>query len=417
MSNSEDNEYRTFSNARGILLLVGSLVGIFIPQSSVVLADDTEVDRTKSIIAMIHQPSSPDRNRVDEILAQIPLQSPLRPVASQAACIVHIQQGQFADALNCLQSNTGNTTSSTSVQLGAQRLKLWLLLEIESNEETDAIFRILVRVALSDRIEDNDKTSLIEWLGTLIGMLQTVDEPESISIDSLKKANNAIDARADDHDATRFVKQRAAAYFRGMALLTRIKEFQRLGVQKASQEVQSLIAELAKTKNEVNSLQEKIKEQVIHLQANESLHRNLIAIRRNLNVQLATVTPGKPDSPKKRKDGTEDQFEAREYDRAMERWEEKDRERRAWLTEQRQQIALEIAKKEKEIKEARNNIRDGSQEVSAQLKKLDEKASIARMALDDVINKKDKPNVSIRPSRFDLIDFTSEEARLLRALR
>ena len=113
MSNSEDNEYRTLSNARGILLLVGSLVGIFIPQSSVVLADDTEVDRTKSIIAMIQQPSSPDRNRVDEILAQIPLQSPLRPVASQAACIVHIQQGQFADALKCLQSNPGNTTSST----------------------------------------------------------------------------------------------------------------------------------------------------------------------------------------------------------------------------------------------------------------------------------------------------------------
>ena len=156
MSNSEDNEYRTFSNARGILLLVCSLVGIFIPQSSVVLADDTEVDRTKSIIAMIQQPSSPDRNRVDEILAQIPLQSPLRPIASQAACLVHVQQGQFADALKCLQSAPANASSSASLQLGEQRLRLWLLLEMESNHELGAVVKNVVSLAISDKIEDSE---------------------------------------------------------------------------------------------------------------------------------------------------------------------------------------------------------------------------------------------------------------------
>lgn len=68
MSNSANNEYRTVSNARAIVLLVCSLVGIFIPLSSVVLADDTDFDRTKSIIAMIQQPNSPDRKPYKQIV-------------------------------------------------------------------------------------------------------------------------------------------------------------------------------------------------------------------------------------------------------------------------------------------------------------------------------------------------------------
>ena len=114
MSNSANNEYRTVSSARGMILLVCSLLCMFIALSSVVLAEDSDIDRAKSIIAMIQKPDSPDRNRVDDVLAQIPLQfCPQRTVVPHPAAApidlggLKDEAAAFAEAYDLLHGVLG----------------------------------------------------------------------------------------------------------------------------------------------------------------------------------------------------------------------------------------------------------------------------------------------------------------------
>ena len=462
MSNSEDNEYRTFSNARGILLLVCSLVGIFIPQSSVVLADDTEVDRTKSIIAMIQQPSSPDRNRVDEILAQIPLQSPLRPVASQAACIAHIQQGQFADALKCLQSNPDNTSSSTSLQLGEQRLRLWLLLEMESNEETNAILKTIVNLAISDKLEVSEHESLTEWLGAVSGMLRTEDQPTAIVMETRNQLKTMGEALSMNSPGSRFQVGFDKSSQRGNAIKARIAEFQEVGLAEAAAMLSVLKTELpahekllksthrslcVKRQN-VEQLETSIESLKGRLQDNERLIRTpsspnpqMLDEYKSLSLEYKMLMPPRlPPTTYKRDPVTgqavvaqrPSQCEIQMYMVEKARYQEQRNQLSIRMSEvmlmnkrrelQSETLALrkqqrELAKEMDWAKRVRSVVEDDVAEAERKRNILAERLLVSRFALADVSNQSIESKSCIRPSRFDLLDYKGEASRLTKALR
>ncbi|MCY3012790.1 MAG: hypothetical protein NTY42_23575 [Planctomycetota bacterium] len=358
MSNSANNEYRTVSNARAIVLLVCSLVGIFIPLSSVVLADDTEVDRAKSIIAMIQQPNSPDRNRVDDVLAQIPLQSPLRQVASQAACIVHIQQGQFEDALKCLQSDPLNASSSASLQLGEQRLRLWLLLEMESKEESGAVLKTIVNLAISGTLEDSERESLTEWLGAVSGMLKTEDQPTAFVMETRNQWKTIGEALSIDSTGPRFQVGFDKSSQRVDAIKARIAEFQKVGLAEAAAMLSVLKTELP-----------------AHEKLLKSTHRSLSVKRQNVE-QLETSL----ESLKGR------------------------------LRKQRRELEKEV----EWAKRVLSVVEDDVAEAERKRNILAERLLVSRFALADVSS---KSKSCIRPSRFDLMDYKDDAWRLTKALR
>ena len=361
MSNSANNEYRIVSNAGAILLLVCSLVGIFIPLSSVLLADNTDVDRAKSIIAMIQQPNSPDRNRVDDLLATIPLHSPLRPVASQAASIVHIQQGQFADALKCLQSAPANTSSSASLQLGEQRLRLWLLLEMESSEEFDAMLRNIVNLSISDTLENSEQESMIEWLGAVSGMLQTEDQPTAIVIARRNQLRTIGEALSMDSTGSRFQVGFDKSSQRRNAIKARIAEFQEVGLAEAAAMLSALKTELS-----------------AHEKLLKSTHRSLSVKRQNVE-QLETSL----ESLKGR------------------------------LRKQQRELEKEV----EWAKRVRYGVEDDVAEAERKRNILAERLLISRFALANVSSQSSKSKSSIRLSRFDLMDYEGEASRLTNALR
>jgi hypothetical protein len=462
MSNSANNEYRIVSNAGAILLLVCSLVGIFIPLSSVLLADNTDVDRAKSIIAMIQQPNSPDRNRVDDLLATIPLHSPLRPVASQAASIVHIQQGQFADALKCLQSNPDNTSSSTSLQLGEQRLRLWLLLEMESNEETNAILKTIVNLAISDKLEVSEHESLTEWLGAVSGMLQTEDQPTAIVIARRNQLRTIGEALSMDSTGSRFQVGFDKSSQRVNAIKARIAEFQEVGLAEAAAMLSVLKTELpahekllksthrslcVKRQN-VEQLETSIESLKGRLQDNERLIRTpsspnpqMLDEYKSLSLEYKMLMPPRlPPTTYKRDPVTgqavvaqrPSQCEIQMYMVEKARYQEQRNQLSIRMSEvmlmnkrrelQSETLALreqqrELAKEMDWAKRVRSVVEDDVAEAERKRNILAERLLVSRFALADVSNQSIESKSCIRPSRFDLLDYKGEASRLTKALR
>jgi predicted nucleic acid-binding Zn-ribbon protein len=462
MSNSANNEYRIVSNAGAILLLVCSLVGIFIPLSSVLLADNTDVDRAKSIIAMIQQPNSPDRNRVDDLLATIPLHSPLRPVASQAASIVHIQQGQFADALKCLQSAPANTSSSVSLQLGEQRLRLWLLLEMESSEEFDAMLRNIVNLSISDTLENSEQESMIEWLGAVSGMLQTEDQPTAIVIARRNQLRTIGEALSMDSTGSRFQVGFDKSSQRGNAIKARIAEFQKVGLAEAAAMLSVLKTELSAhekllksthrslsvKRQNVEQLETSIESLKGRLQDNERLIRTpsspnpqMLDEYKSLSLEYKMLMPPRlPPTTYKRDPVTgqavvtqrPSQCEIQMYMVEKARYQEQRNQlsirmsevmqmnKRRELHNEASALRKQQRELEKEIewaKRVRSMVEEDVAEAERKRNILAERLLVSRFALADVSSQSSISKSYIRPSRFDLMDYKGEATRLTKALR
>lgn len=463
MSNFANNEYRTVRSAGGIVLMFCSLMGICIPLTSVLLADDTDVDRAKSIIAMIQQPDAPDRNRVDEVLGLIPLQSPLRPVASQAACIVHIQQGQFADALKCLQSNPSNASSSASLQLGEQRLRLWLLLEMESIEQLGAVLKNIVSLAISDKLDNSEHESLIEWLGAVSGMLQTEDQPTALVMETRNQLKTIVEALSMDSTGSRFQVGFDRSSQRGNAIKARIAEFQEVGLAEAAAMLSVLKTELPAQEKLLKSTHrnlsvkrrnvEQLETSLDSLKGRLQDDERLIRIHSIQNQQFRDeykslaqeftmlIPPRLPPTTYKRNpvtgheviDQRPSQCEIQMYMVEKVRYQKQRHYLSVRMSEvthrmnhgkelQNETFALRKQQREleKEVEWAKR-VRSGGEDDVAEAERkrsiLAERLLTSRFALADVSNQSSKSKSCIRPSRFDLMNYKDEASRLIGALR
>ena len=435
---------------------VSSIIGLFLLMPMVASAADRDIELTKSLIAAIKQSDAPERSRVEETLAQIPTEAPCRPVAAQAGAIVYIQQGRFAEARNCLKSSPA---LGGSMQLNEHRLKLWALLEEESTDGTEGVFKDVVRLALSKSLENNEHTLLIEQLGTLVGMLQTEENPRAISIKTIEQAKNALESRVSKSHASRFIGEWEKSKQRGMAIKAKVAEFQSLDAEEAKRMVSALEAELENKNNSITAIKERSEDERRIVDELQKLRMNLFDEKQDLNKQLKTDTPGMPRPPvapteprepnlkyvvaagqrvldarsareladykrKKREYPTEVKNFKAEFQNFQARyaaWQVQDQQRRAAIKTQQQQIEGSIAIKDNEIDVAKKRTREGVfaelKEAESQQSELSEVVLISQFALADKLDTSGKPKSSVRPSRFDLIDFTAEEARLLRALR
>jgi hypothetical protein len=437
---------------------VSSIISLLLLMPMVASAADRDIELTKSLIAAVKQTAAPERDRVEETLAQISTECPHRPVAAQAVALIYMQQGRFAEARNCLKSSP---SLGGSMQLNEHRLKLWALLEEESTDGTEGVFKDVVRLALSKSLENNEHTSLIEQLGTLVGMLQSEENPKAISIKTIEQAKNALETRVSKSHASRFLGEWEKSKQRGMAIKAKVVEFQSLDVEEAKRIVSALEAELENKNNSITAIKERSEDERRIVDELQELRKKLFDENKNLNKQLKAETPGMPRPPvaptEPRKpnltyvedkatgrrvlDARSDR-DKRQYDRDMREyetrsrnyqvefknfqerlaaWKIQDQQRRAAIKTQLQQIEGAIAIKDKEIDVAKKKMREGVfaelKEAESQQSELSEVVLISKFALADKLDTSGKPKSCIRPSRFDLIDFTVEEARLLRALR
>lgn len=437
---------------------VRSIISLLLLMPMVASAADRDIELTKSLIAAVKQTAAPERDHVEETLAQISTECPHRPVAAQAVALIYMQQGRFAEARNCLKSSPA---LGGSMQLSEHRLKLWALLEEESTDGTEGIFKDIVRLALSKSLENNEHTSLIEQLGTLVGMLQTEENPKAISIKTIEQAKNALETRVSKSHASRFLGEWEKSKQRGMAIKAKVVEFQSLDVEEAKRMVSALEAELENKNDSITAIKERSEEERRLVDELEALRKKLFDEKQILMKLWKTETPGKPRPPvaptrprqpnltyvedkttgrrvldarserelddyqrKERDYRTREnnyQNELRNFRERLSAWEVQDQQRRAAIKTQLQQIEGAIAIKDKEIDVAKKKMREGVfaelKEAESQQSELSEVVLISQFALADKLDTSGKPKSCIRPSRFDLIDFTAEEARLLRALR
>lgn len=438
--------------------MVSSIISLFLVLHAVASAADRDIELAKSLIAAMKQPIAPERDRIEEILAQIPKESPHRPVAAQAVAMIYMQQGRLAEARKCLQSSPAQ---GEAMQLNERRLKLWSLLEEESTEGTEVIFKDIVRMAISKALPNNEQTLLIEQLGAVVGMLQTEENPKAIPTKTIEQAKIALETRVSKSHASRFLGQWEISNQRGMAIKAKIAEFQSLDVEEAKGRVRDLEAELENQNQSVTSIKERKEEERRIVDELEESRRAFFDEIKNLNNQLRIETPGRPKPPvpptKPRQPNlnyVEDKATGRrvldarserekdDYDRKMRdyhsnmndfqnelqnfrvrqaAWEIEDQRRKAMLQSQKQQVGGAIVIKDKEISEAKKKMREGVfaelNDATSELSKLSEIVLVSKFALADKLDSSGKPKSSIRPSRFDLLDFTTEESRLLRALR
>ena len=131
-----------------------------------------------------------------------------RRVASQALALILIQQKRFSDSWKCLTiASTGATSLTDSIALGADRIKLWLLLEAESGKLAGPLLEHLVQlVTTQPESLTKDQIATIGFLGEAIGMLDASAEMSCVSKKSLDHSKSMLEQLRSKTATTEFLK-------------------------------------------------------------------------------------------------------------------------------------------------------------------------------------------------------------------
>jgi hypothetical protein len=422
-------------------------------------ADDSDLSIADTLVEMIDQPEASQRKNIDRLLSEVPPSSRYFAIASQSAAILHIQENRFSDAWSCLQPESDR---EETLQLSLERLKLWLLLEAESAERAEGQFKKLVRLTLEPDLDEKERAMMAEFLGGVIGMLRTQDFPTTIEQSTLETGERVLRNLRQRAAVMRFSERMQRSNQRAFALVSRLREFESIDLDAAERIVTDLRVANQENEREMAALKNAAKEKGKEKEDLEKSRRRLFDDMKVLQVKLNIEAPNKPFPPKPptaprepqptyRKNRETGQMEIdrkpspsdiskyqrelakykkdenryfqdlKDYPQKLAQWNQLEKIRR-------ESVLAEIAKTNQSIKEldaeisgAKESIRSGVakelKDSNGDSKTLKEQLYIAERTLNHLQAGDAKPQSLLRPSHFDLLDFSSESARMKQLLQ
>lgn len=422
-------------------------------------ADDSDLSIAETLVEMIDQPEASQRKNIDQLLGEIPPNSRYFAIASQSAAILHIQENRFSDAWSCLQPESDR---DETLQLSKERLKLWLLLEAESAGRAEEQFKKLVRLTLEPDLDEKERATMAEFLGGVIGMLRTQDSQTTIEQSTLETAERVLKNLSQRAAVMRFSERMQRSNQRAVAFVSRLREFESIDLDAAEKIVTDLRVANQENEREMAALKSEAKEQGKEKEDLEKSRRRLFDDMKVLQVKLNIEAPNKPFPPKPptaprepkptykinretgqreidrkpslseiskyqrelakyRKDENRYFQDLKDYPQRLAQWNQLEKIRR-------ESVLAEIANTNKSIKEldaeisgAKESIRTGVakelKDSNGDSKTLKEQLYIAERTLNHLQDGDAKPQSLFRPSHFDLLDFSSESARMKQLLQ
>ena len=410
--------------------------------SVISIADDTQTRKTLSV-AIHHLEDEQPQNAVeiDEFLQGFDSSSPLRPIAIQTGGFLFIQSKEYSKAWKLLsRENDAMVRESLSLQLGHDRLMLWLALESGQTEKATQLFKKLVKQLLSNsEASVNEKRILADFLGRICAIAGEDSHPKSLSQDLIRQAISRIESQESKSVARAFRSMLDKIQPAGKELTDIHAKITMLSDQDATATLDLAKKDLESTKTESQTIlrawesdQKTLRKTNDALKEHERQTRKLFYLLRN------TEEPGRPELPSKPREPSEPYDESankskwyeynadmreyntdlRTYPARLADWQDRNAKRQLRLTVEHAQSVAQTPALQAAVK-AQQQIFDPINKAKLETELSLEKAERGVRFIEASIQTKTSGNNrSIhRPSLFPVLDYASESERLISAMR
>lgn len=389
-----------------------------------------------------------DPEVVSALINEVDPSSPLRPVAFQACSYLCLKGKDYSRAWKLLSQNDSVIAdSSQSMQLGHDRIKLWLMMESGQTEKATELLKRLVRKILNDELSTTDQRSLADFLGGICGVSIEDPHPSAIPREVITRSISLLEGHPSNSIATQFCTRLEAIRSAAAELSNVIDYMGDLSEQDAEAALRQAFSDLRSCESGLEIAREQYDIERRELRKKHEATLNHERNIRRVRFQITnTELDGKPSMPTfdeveprmpsgSRYDKDADKSKWSDYDARMRKYERKlllyQKELEAYpaklaewqsLNEQRRQRLIdEHSRLTSEITQVK--AREGEQrEVFDRFEKLfdieDEKFRRAEYKAKfieaSIRARKEGGSKSIhRPSLFQVINFSAEMDRLL----
>ena len=441
--------------ALGKVFAIAIVVNLLLSPSIAMVGDVEAKAAAIGLIAILEGDEKDKAEDAAMLFSKIPSSSELSPGAAYALALIQIREAKYPEAWTTLSlpKQTPNAIPK-SLQLGIERLKLWLLLEAGATDKSEQQFKKLVTMSLDAELPSSDQTACCELIGATIGMLQIDKESSCIPVATLEKAEVVLGQRISNKNAkTKLEDEIRETNEWGKELSATVSEFESIGIKKAEEQNKSTQHEYEIAKQEKENLLGDLKSIGRDKESLEEQRRTQFKNRNYKLAEMKAETPGRPRVPvapgppphepngkyktntrtnerkyeppsdsemrayndkmkKWRQNSADYEQESREYPEKKRQWDIRDAARRAELQSQLDSILAAINSTDKAIADLVAGIKQG---VGKDIKDSDEKqdqlerkALISNIAVRHIALKNAKAKPLARPSNFQLLDYESE---------
>jgi hypothetical protein len=439
-------------------------ISILLLISNTCKADDKgELAAMNGLIALIESDEAGQAEKAATLFKLVADDSKLKSASAYALSLIFIRERQFSDAWKALGTPTNNSDSD-SILLGKERLRVWLLLEAGASGKAETQFDKLLNLTLSKDTSDGAQAVNCEFIGGVVGMLNTNASSASIPDATLEKATARILSKVESKIAKSKMEEKIAETKAwGDELSTLISKFESVGAEEAAEQNKATQTELESARQEQLKLRDDLKATGGDKRQLEEQRRKEIKDRKAVQENLQKEKQNKPQQPvapgqqprlprqpeggyqtdpktQERKFVPPTEFEMKQFQMQLEvynNWpvrvanyqkEVADYQNKVNQWQQRlddiqkqvKSADAGIASIEKAMKDMQAGINQGVgkdlKEKGDQLDQIERSAVISDLAYKHIISKEARAKNPIRPSNFQLLDYGSESARLRKAI-
>jgi hypothetical protein len=416
------------------------------------VADDDTIKGQKMIVVAairhLDDEQEIDVGDIESVLRDIDPSSPFHPIAVQAASFLYVKRREYSKAWRLLSHQSAAIQNEPlSLQLGHDRLMLWLLLESGQVEKATELFKKLVKQLISnEELSNSEKKILANFLGKICGMAMADDDPKLLPKETVNKAVSLIEESHVRFAITPFRSQLTETQSQSNELTSIQSEINRVSEQEA-------MLALEQAHDDKNTFRSAFEESIVR---QESEGKKLRGLRTDLKNQEKTTRyiwylryhtsePGYPSKPEPPSSGKKpkgsrydkdadkrawDEYDQKEstyptrrreyenelksYPQRLRDWEARNQERDKKLTIQLEQAATQLAQVRALEDQQRQDFDEAVASKTDNEKKLHRAERRARF-LEASIEEKSRGNMRSvhRPSRFSILDYQAEMERLM----
>jgi len=282
---------------------------IALSASFLTLHADDDLNQEKKIIteAIRHLDDEqlPEEADIEPLWRDIDASSPLHDIAIQTASFLYVKRQEYLKAWKLLsRESTTLDDKPLSLQLGHDRLMLWLAMESGQTEKGTELLKKLVKQLLTnDELSSNEKRILADFLGKFCGMAVMDSHPDSIPNEVVLRAIDLIEGHESKIVSDEFRKYFAEIQAHAKELAEIKKDVTKQQESDVTLDMKKAKTDLESSKAEFEQVHEKWdweRKEVRRL--HEEADKQEKNARRIWHLLTTTEEPGRPREPREPKE-------------------------------------------------------------------------------------------------------------------
>ncbi len=267
---------------------------------STLQAQDTKPPTKRTVVDALREVDSQSEKEMEWVTAFLEERVSENEKDSLANCVLaitHFRKRDFTTALKLFdRANSGNNARDTRSTNG--KFQLLCAINTEDGAESTRLFLALLNASQRETSPLDVRKSYCEWMGEIIGTLDSSESKSPIDIELLAKAKKSLLGLPEKSLSRSFENQYSNSHARAQAIITVLTQYEDLGDAAIHDMEKKMSAELESLeKIRVAAVKETKEASSDNLSISKSIKQDIASLReqiRRRDVERASAGPGMP---------------------------------------------------------------------------------------------------------------------------